>query len=172
MTTNGTCLDERLTRELISAGLTHFIFSVDGSTAETHDIMVGVPGSFIKIKSAINILQKISCREKSRIKWGINTVVTKYNIMDLGNLLSWASKNGVYRITLLNLHRFSFTKSLGLDEEAEELYERDVLPNLIERGNNLGLRVIPIGYLIMPDGTLKKFSNDLLNSLPCFQALE
>jgi|ERR1035437_751858 MoaA/NifB/PqqE/SkfB family radical SAM enzyme len=97
MNTNAYALSRNLT-EIIESGLDRIIFSIDGSNAETHDQIRGMPGSYQRIMDAISALNGYSCNDFSIPKIRINFVVLPTNYTQIIEFLAWARQTSIYRI--------------------------------------------------------------------------
>lgn len=88
--TNGIALSYfNYCKRLVEAGLDFVKLSVHGHNAEIHDFLTRVPGSFQKVVSAIDNLQKL----KVRIE--INTVLNKVNYRHYEQFVDFFSKRGI-----------------------------------------------------------------------------
>jgi radical SAM protein with 4Fe4S-binding SPASM domain len=74
---NGLILDEKIISELRTVGVYAIALSLDGGTAETHDSIRGVPGSFEKCLSSLEKLQK------ENLPATVITTVHKGNVKEL-----------------------------------------------------------------------------------------
>ncbi len=80
--TNGRlCSNMEFCKKLERAGLTHILFSLNGSCSETHDTLTQVPQSFEQIIKGIKNIKKLNS-----ISTVNNTVITKINYKDLPNI--------------------------------------------------------------------------------------
>lgn len=93
MNTNGYRLERQLDH-LISSGLDRIIFSMDGNDAATHDGIRGIPGSFEKLVSNIDLIRSATSGPLIRI----NFVVLPLNYKQILNVIDWGIRNGIYRI--------------------------------------------------------------------------
>lgn len=66
MTTNGVLFTEEKVRQVIEAGVTHILFSVDAATAETYD-KIRLGGDFPKVQAAIGMVVRHREREASAL---------------------------------------------------------------------------------------------------------
>jgi MoaA/NifB/PqqE/SkfB family radical SAM enzyme len=93
--TNGTLLSKQLISELVEAGLSEIVLSLNGMTEGTHDFTRGITGSYRKIMSAIDNLNQYG----NRITVGIATILMGYNIAETPDMVRWVKTNGLDRIT-------------------------------------------------------------------------
>jgi len=85
---NGTLITKEKAQEIINAGIKYVRVSIDGSNAQLHDSLRGVPGAFEKSIAGIkNVVGKLST--------SICTTVTKQNYTDFENIINLAESLGV-----------------------------------------------------------------------------
>lgn len=105
ITTNGTMINDIISRELVNLGWEIIEISIDGATAETHDPLRGVNGSFHKAIGAVRSISQWKQYYNSSVpNITINTVVTSKNYTELPKMAELFSNIGAERIILLNLH--------------------------------------------------------------------
>ncbi len=76
--TNGIMLsDPQYAQRLVASGVNDFLFSLHGSTPETHDYVTNFPGSFEKLNRAVSNLLAL------KVKVRCNSVVTGTNLSDI-----------------------------------------------------------------------------------------
>lgn len=88
ITTNGTCIDEKMAIALKKARVMGITFSMDGMRAGTHDKLRGMQGMHTKIVKAIESVH-------DQIPVIINTVVMKDNIDELKDLALYAKEKKI-----------------------------------------------------------------------------
>jgi MoaA/NifB/PqqE/SkfB family radical SAM enzyme len=86
--TNGWLVDEAMARSLAESGLESLTFSLDGSTAETHDYLRGKAGSFDQIHAAIQMIHA----KKIPLSTSIIMLINACNIDEVLPLLEWTEK--------------------------------------------------------------------------------
>lgn len=91
LVTNGLLMTEELARELIDSGVSNIQYSLDGSTAETHETLRNMKGSFQKTLNAIKILNKLD------FKPGIAFTPTSFNIHQFKELCEML--NNEYKVS-------------------------------------------------------------------------
>ncbi len=75
---------ETFTKEILKAGLNNIIFSIHGETAELHDSLTQVLGSFEKLKKGLeNVKKYIKALRLKNIYLGSDTVIVKQNYRHL-----------------------------------------------------------------------------------------
>jgi len=89
VSTNGTTLDESLVNRLAAMDLLRIQVSLDGATASTNDAIRGA-GSYDRILEGIALLSR-----KKLSHLSINTVVTRLNYGEIGQLFKIAERYGV-----------------------------------------------------------------------------
>lgn len=87
MVTNGTTLN-KVIDEILESGMRLVIVSLDGAKAETHDFHRGKRGVFLRV---INGIKELTHEADGLLKVGINTVVTRYNLDELGEIIDLAA---------------------------------------------------------------------------------
>ncbi len=90
MATCGYLIDEQSIIELKEAGVSALSFSLDGSSAETHDKFRQAPGAFDAVMSAAQIARQAGMR------FQINTTITKINIDEVAAIIELAKRLGAY----------------------------------------------------------------------------
>jgi len=106
MNSNGTLLSEKMTSDLITAGLDKIAVSVDGMTPETYEpIRKGAVYSKVceNIKAAVSLVNKKS----SSLEISIAFTIQKQNLTDLKLVVPWMKKHGVGILHLKHLNVLS-----------------------------------------------------------------
>jgi len=88
LATNGTLIDKHMAQRIADAGIRRVAVSLDGATAETHDLFRALPGSFAQALKGIDHLRA------RRMSVQINTTVARHNIDELPQILSLARALG------------------------------------------------------------------------------
>ena len=95
MTTNGVLL-KSLARPLIEAGLDQINISIDADTAELHDLIRGVPGTFKAVNEGIDEIIHIKKDTDSKHPMiGITAAITNYNFSKLENIAATFSQKDI-----------------------------------------------------------------------------
>ncbi len=92
MTTNGYAIDAPMAREIVDAGLSTLVFSLDGMKKETHDFLRGVPGTYARVMNAIDLLGRI---RNDSLKIHIVTTIMRQNLDELLGLADWVNQSDV-----------------------------------------------------------------------------
>jgi radical SAM protein with 4Fe4S-binding SPASM domain len=92
--TNGTTSDEALAERLAKAGLNSAQVSLEAATAETHDRLTGVSGSFALT------LRGIANLRKAKIHTHTNTTINRRNVDELAALLRLVKVLGLTRLSM------------------------------------------------------------------------
>ncbi|MFH1211199.1 MAG: radical SAM protein [archaeon] len=100
LTTNGWQLNEEFVKEMAETGIQQCQISLDSFDEEVHDRLRG-KGSLARVVEAIKILQK------HKIHVGIDCVVSKNNIKDVGNMIKKCEEMGIEYVTLIKLKKGS-----------------------------------------------------------------
>lgn len=90
LATCGYPVGEHTAAKLKQAGIIAISISLDGNTAETHDVFRGAGGAFDKAVKACEYLRKAG------IKFQINTTITKQNLHLVDKIAELAEKLGAY----------------------------------------------------------------------------
>jgi len=93
--TNGLLMSKKQILRLADAGLKEVVFSLNGTTEETHDFTRGVPGGFRKIMQAIDDVQRYG----NGMPVGIATILMGYNLSELPDMVRWVKERGLSRIS-------------------------------------------------------------------------
>ncbi len=91
LSTNGTLITPAVARRLRDVGVEYAGVSLDGATAETHDGMRNVPGSFDKAVSALD-----NCRSAG-LKCGVRVTATRENRTEIPALIDLSLNVGAER---------------------------------------------------------------------------
>jgi radical SAM protein with 4Fe4S-binding SPASM domain len=90
MATCGYLIDEKTIVRLKKAGITALSFSLDGSSAETHDKFRDTKGAFDSTVNAAKIAHK------ARVRFQINTTISRINIDEVIGIARLAKELGAY----------------------------------------------------------------------------
>lgn len=88
MATNGTLVDEKVTRNMMASGIKRVSISIDGKDAASHDALRGVPGAFDGAMKGIEALKSAG------VEFQINTTVTTANLRQVKKILELAVSLG------------------------------------------------------------------------------
>lgn len=174
ITTNGSRLAGGLGESLVRGGIAQINFSVDGASADIHDELVGRRGAFEQLEAGASSVQAAMRSNGALVSFTVSTVVVAENIAHLDGILVWAASRGCCKLILVRLHQSLLSKRLkdrlGVSPSDMHRYEVDILPRLIESGKALGVDVVPVGYDVATEGSIRKIRSDLLKLAPCFSA--
>jgi MoaA/NifB/PqqE/SkfB family radical SAM enzyme len=114
VTTNGTLMDEKTARQIVSSGLDFLQISLDGSTPETNDYIRG-KGTFEKAMKAIGYILKF---KEDSLKLSLTTVVTNKNLDELLEIYNIVKEFGLYEVSY-NPYVIdtSYTKNKSYEED-------------------------------------------------------
>lgn len=142
LVTNGTAWTEEWIRRTIEVGWDNVIHSVDGSTAEVHDRMRGVPGSFVKTTKAIRRfteLKKEFGMEKPLLEF--SHVLTKWNYEQSVEMVELAHSLGVSVITYEPVFVSNpFVHQIKLSRQERERYLKELVPRALELADTYRIR--------------------------------
>ena len=108
------------TAELKRRGLVRMALSLDGSTAEIHDAIRGVPGSFQRTREALRWAQEV------RLPVQINTTISRRNIGDIDTLAALLEHIGIvlWSVFFLIPTGRGRVEDLPSGPEFEEVFEK------------------------------------------------
>lgn len=109
--TNGYFLTKDTIETLVSAGVSGFEISLDGSHPNIHDTFRGLPGSFERVMDALAFIL-------DEVDLGVLTAVTRYNVDDITNIIDLLKEIGVKRHTLIRLRNVGTESRLEPNPEA------------------------------------------------------
>jgi radical SAM protein with 4Fe4S-binding SPASM domain len=90
MATCGYLVNEETIAKLKKAGIRALSFSLDGSSAETHDKFRQAEGAFEAVINAARIVKKAG------VRFQINTTICKINIDEISGIIALAERMGAY----------------------------------------------------------------------------
>jgi MoaA/NifB/PqqE/SkfB family radical SAM enzyme len=156
--TNGRRLrDMSFVRKLTDLGVRLFVISLHGADAHTQDCQTQTPGGFAET------IEGIKNAKKAGIPVRVNTVLTRMNMGQLGNICRLCVDLGVDHINISNLHPVG-SGYFALDMQAPTVAETrahllPVLDELTAQGRKVTLEgyplcaVTPYEQLAIEDGT-------------------
>jgi len=118
LATNGTLLTPEIVRKLKRVGIQRVSISIDGSSAETHDIFRGEPGAFEGALRGIELLKQ------EGLDFQVNTTITKKNLDEIPGIYDLAIK-----LDASALHIFLLVPT----GRGEEIKEQEIPPDEYER---------------------------------------
>jgi heme b synthase len=121
MATCGILLKEENCKKLIEAGIQRLSLSLDGASAESHDGMRGVPGSFDAVMAAMR-----TCK-KTGLAFQVNTTVTKRNMDELQQIFDCARTQGAVSFHPFLLVPTGRGKDMASEVISGDDYERVLL---------------------------------------------
>jgi radical SAM protein with 4Fe4S-binding SPASM domain len=86
--TNGTLVDEEIAAKIVASGIQKASISIDGSSAATHDVFRGLPGSFDAALAGMDALRSAGLPVQ------INATVTRQNVGELEAIMELAMAHG------------------------------------------------------------------------------
>lgn len=98
--TNGTLLSESRARSLVKAGLAELDLSLDASHPALHDIIRGVPGTWLRAMRGLQAVQVAAQALNRCVVIRVNAVVMRQNYLDMPQLVSDLSALAVDEIVL------------------------------------------------------------------------
>uniref|UniRef100_A0A7V3N5G3 Radical SAM protein n=1 Tax=candidate division CPR3 bacterium TaxID=2268181 RepID=A0A7V3N5G3_UNCC3 len=98
MSTNGWFVNPAVGKKLKATGINHVRVSLDGTTPEIHDSIRGVPGSFNRALTALEILKDVGIP-----RVGISPTLLPDNLHQIGEIIDLAVRNKVDEIQVVQL---------------------------------------------------------------------
>lgn len=120
MATNGTLLNQDITREMKKSGIKRVSISLDGATAQGHDRFRQVGGAY---EGALKGIEEL---KQAGIEFQINTTVTRHNLEEVPSLLDLAVELGAAAHHLFLLVPTGRARDL-VDQEIEALEYENLL---------------------------------------------
>lgn len=139
--TNGTLLNEEMSKKLLEAGLTMLWISIDSLEPEGYE-KIRVNSKLEKIINNIKTFNKLrqynveSNKAKNNVKLGIAFVAMKGNIAQLEKMPLFCAINGVSKVNISNLlpsdkrslDDILYSRALGVDTSSELMF--NILPEI------------------------------------------
>lgn len=97
LATNGTLLDDTLADRVAAAGIRRASISIDGADAATHDAFRGLPGSFARALTGVELLTRRG------VEVQFNCTIARHNVRQLSGLLQLAQERGATALHLFIL---------------------------------------------------------------------
>ncbi len=91
LVTNGFLVNDDMAKAICASGLGTITFSLDGSSASTHDFMRGIDGSYERIMQAISLIDKYRKNRKPAVS--ILTIIMEHNLKELQDLVEWVNND-------------------------------------------------------------------------------
>jgi len=139
LVSNGTLWTASRARNLIQAGLGSITFSIDSFDPETFRAIRGQDSWDLLIKGLGHVTRAIADSERP-VKLRANLAITNQNYLELGRYLEQAAQLGLQQVRFLpvdDLH--TDQRSLRLNADQIEEFNRQIAPQLAEQGQALGL---------------------------------
>lgn len=133
LTSNGYLINETMAKRIADSGLNDICLSLDSFKEESHDFLRGVKGSFQKVSSAIEYLNRYA--KNTRIK--INTVIMGMNLDEIVDLAKWVINDS--RVVFVN---FQAITQPFYSRPDDKWYEKSEYGFLWPRDNNKVERIM------------------------------
>ncbi|MBN1285541.1 MAG: radical SAM protein [Anaerolineae bacterium] len=95
MMSNGWQVDAHTAAALVRAGLGNLTLSLNGSSAETHDVTRGRPGSYARVAAAVEHFNRARVAVFPSPTLSLNVIAAGYNAHELPDLVRWAHGAGI-----------------------------------------------------------------------------
>ncbi|MCK5491772.1 MAG: radical SAM protein, partial [Candidatus Omnitrophica bacterium] len=143
--TNGFLLNDEKIKLLLASGIDGINLSLDGITADTHDKIRGVKGSYERVIYAIKRISSLREKSKKKVSLTVSCVICKDNIDEIEDLVSFASNLKIDHITFSPLRFEGNYDTLPLKPDTEKA--RAVIAKLIELRKKTRLIDCSLRYL-------------------------
>ncbi|GAM10566.1 coenzyme PQQ synthesis protein E [Geobacter sp. OR-1] len=101
LSTNGMLINAGNAAALLQTGLESISISLDGSTADVHQLTRRAKGAYDRALAALRTLVSVRNSLKAPVRIKILTVVNKHNIDDIRNILELAAREGIDGVELM-----------------------------------------------------------------------
>jgi MoaA/NifB/PqqE/SkfB family radical SAM enzyme len=101
--TNGTMLNEKLSRELIQLGVHKVCISIDGIKSGTHDTTRGVAGAFVRTLKGVQRLKHWRDELGGKTRIVVSTLVDASTLEEIPSILDWVVELGLDELHLVPL---------------------------------------------------------------------
>jgi len=108
---NGTMIDKKIAKKMLSVGIHSIAISIDGVDAETHDLFRGKKGSFN------NALKGVKACRDANLPFQFNMVIRKSTLNQIPGMLDLAVKSGANAAEFFDLVLTGRAKKECPDEE-------------------------------------------------------
>lgn len=136
--TNGRrCAEKEYVQKLVEAGLNSAQLSIEGATAEVHDYITGVPGSFEQTVQGIRNLRKTD------IYTHCNTTICKPNVEHLEELVDFLADD--LQLSYFSMNMVIYTGTAAkLRDELQVTYAEigDIVRSVKKRANHKGIQFV------------------------------
>jgi MoaA/NifB/PqqE/SkfB family radical SAM enzyme len=165
--TNAVLLDDRRREGVLEAGVRSFNISVDGPSAEVHERVRGVPGSFAK--TVENLQRVLEQRDRLRLRVRMNFTVMRSNVEDLPAMVRLAQELEVQLyLNLATDHTFLFRDGQVSIETRVNSDRISAVMALVEERLRSNRRFVPryseLAYV------QRHFDDQLQGDLPCAES--
>lgn len=167
LATNGILLEPAIQKEIIAAGVRNFNVSLDGSSADIHDMIRGQRGAFHR--TTTNLFNLIALRNRYGLNIRICFTVMRDNIHDVPNMVAFAREmrtklylNLVSDRTFLFRHQ-DVSKQMIVSMRQIEQMLQEIAPLVKDSGSILP-RFSDLAYV------RKHFSDIIQHTIPCAES--
>ncbi len=167
LNSNGILLDDRRRTAVLEAGVRSFNISVDGPTAEMHDAIRGVDGSFER--TVTHLRELLAHRTRLDLRVRMNFTVMRSNVAELPDIMRLAQRLRVQLyLNLATDHTFLFRDGqVALETRVGQDQLDDVMKSveqLLRRDREFVPRYSELQYM------RRHFENVLQARLPCAES--
>jgi MoaA/NifB/PqqE/SkfB family radical SAM enzyme len=156
--TNGFKLSE-IAKKIIDYNVDEVIISIDSLNDKTHDNLRKCNGLWEKATSSIKLLDKLRNEKKSKLKIVVRSILSKYFIKELPNLIRFANELGIDD-WMLDYVEADFNKKRLLPTKKEIIiFRKEILPRLITNILNENYEITKKKQLIKEAKKILYFQN-------------
>jgi MoaA/NifB/PqqE/SkfB family radical SAM enzyme len=140
LNTNGFFVNDENARRIAAAGVDSVNISLDGSRADTHDGIRGVPGAFERVLKAVGRINTARKRDGVRLRLKTVTVLQERNIDEVADLVALAGDLGVDCVEFIPRQPFT----TGEDRRAESDLFLGKVDKVVDYLLGPGKKAVPI----------------------------
>lgn len=167
MVTNGLLLTKEKAESLIESGLRTIRISIDG-TADVHDYVRGIEGSYEKSIKALKMLTKLRDSKYPNINIGIGTTLMKPTLNEIIKVVEIAKELNVdWGMNLIDTSPYFFK---GVDASELLIRNQDELNELIDELHKIKIenpKLIGSSHIAL-EYARNYFENPKRESIPCY----
>ena len=167
MVTNGLLLTKEKAESLIESGLRTIRISIDG-TADVHDYVRGIEGSYEKSIKALKMLTKLRDSKYPNINIGIGTTLMKPTLNEIIKVVEVAKELNVdWGMNLIDTSPYFFK---GVDASELLIRNQDELNELIDELHKIKIenpKLIGSSHIAL-EYARNYFENPKRESIPCY----
>ncbi len=139
LTSNLTLLDKARARALVKARVRAISTSLDGASAETHDRVRGIPGSFERTLAALALLRQERERRGRKLALRLNFTLMRSNYREYPELVRLAAREGAVNVEPMPVD--TKVEELRLGRARMDHYNQEIAPRVLEERTRAGMPI-------------------------------